>query len=218
MAITTITINSSTIVKPLLLFIPFKYRQYGISGQAADRDAQGWLLIRRSLRYNLNILMLVTSLKKSRQSGFTIVELLIVIVVIAILAAISIMAYNGMQQRAKLSAVLNSAKETVKRIEMYNTDIGNYPLRMSDLISASSTAPYKLSGIVYGGTLSDASATNAVTLYVCATGNPANIAAITATNISGARVYYRDYTKSVNEFAPVGSYLGPGIACHATSG
>ncbi|MBC7512702.1 prepilin-type N-terminal cleavage/methylation domain-containing protein [Candidatus Saccharibacteria bacterium] len=33
--------------------------------------------------------------------GFTIVELLIAIVVIAILAAISIVAYNGVQQRAK---------------------------------------------------------------------------------------------------------------------
>lgn len=35
--------------------------------------------------------------------GFTIVELLIVIVVIAILAAISVVAYNGIQTRAKIS-------------------------------------------------------------------------------------------------------------------
>lgn len=36
-----------------------------------------------------------------RQRGFTIVELLIVIVVIAILAAISVVAYNGIQNRAQ---------------------------------------------------------------------------------------------------------------------
>ena len=36
----------------------------------------------------------------SQQRGFTIVELLIVIVVIAILAAITTVAYNGIQQRA----------------------------------------------------------------------------------------------------------------------
>lgn len=36
----------------------------------------------------------------SKQIGFTIVELLIVIVVIAILAAITIVAYTGIQNRA----------------------------------------------------------------------------------------------------------------------
>jgi len=44
-------------------------------------------------------------LRGQKQSGFTIVELLIVVVVIAILAAITIVAYNGIQNRAKSSAV-----------------------------------------------------------------------------------------------------------------
>lgn len=38
------------------------------------------------------------------RSGFTIVELLIIIVVIAILAAISVIAYNGIQERARTSS------------------------------------------------------------------------------------------------------------------
>ena len=37
-------------------------------------------------------------------SGFTIVELLVVIVVIGILASISIVAYNGIQNKARASA------------------------------------------------------------------------------------------------------------------
>ena len=44
---------------------------------------------------------LITSMYQKRSSAFTIVELLIVIVVIAILAAITIMAYNGIQSRAR---------------------------------------------------------------------------------------------------------------------
>lgn len=43
---------------------------------------------------------------KKDKSGFTIVELLIVVVVIAILAAITIVAYNGIQNRAKKSSAV----------------------------------------------------------------------------------------------------------------
>lgn len=53
-----------------------------------------------------------------KQSGFTIVELLIVIVVIAILAAITIVAYNGIQQRAKESAVKSELASTARKIQV----------------------------------------------------------------------------------------------------
>ena len=62
---------------------------------------------------------------KSR--GFTIVELLIVIVVIAILAAISIVAYNGIQQRAKNSQTVTAMAAYAKAIRGYHAVNQNFP-------------------------------------------------------------------------------------------
>lgn len=68
----------------------------------------------------------IKALKKER--GFTIVELLIVIVVIAILAAIVIVAYNGIQNRAKTQSAQSAAANVQKKIEAYNAAVGSYPL------------------------------------------------------------------------------------------
>jgi len=59
-----------------------------------------------------------------KNTGFTIVELLIVIVVIAILATISIVAYNGIQDRAKNSAMTTAAVQVQKLINAYTTSTG----------------------------------------------------------------------------------------------
>ena len=62
-----------------------------------------------------------------KSEGFTIVELLIVIVVIAILAAISVVAYNGLQQRARDSDRRQSVSTLKKALELYKIDNGGYP-------------------------------------------------------------------------------------------
>ncbi len=64
---------------------------------------------------------------KHKQSGFTIVELLIVIVVIGILAAITIVAYNGVQQRARATNVQTNLANLGKMVMVYNADNGTLP-------------------------------------------------------------------------------------------
>ncbi|MES2631288.1 MAG: prepilin-type N-terminal cleavage/methylation domain-containing protein [Patescibacteria group bacterium] len=68
------------------------------------------------------------ALKQKNNSGFTIVELLIVVVVIAILAAITIVAYNGIQNRAKASAAQSIASQAAKRLATLALTAGDaYP-------------------------------------------------------------------------------------------
>lgn len=68
--------------------------------------------------------------------GFTIVELLIVIVVIAILAAISIVAYNGIQTRAKNTKTINATSVWIKAIKLFNAEKDSWPTSTSCLGSS----------------------------------------------------------------------------------
>jgi prepilin-type N-terminal cleavage/methylation domain-containing protein len=67
-------------------------------------------------------------MKHKKQTGFTIVELLIVIVVIGILAAITIVAYNGVQNRAKNTRIVSGMNAYVKALAAYTADKSVYPV------------------------------------------------------------------------------------------
>ena len=82
-------------------------------------------------------------------SGFTIIELLIVVVVIAILAALSIVAYTGIQNRANNSAVQNDLAAASKALELYKIDNGEYPDNTTKLSTMIATAPLKASRQAY---------------------------------------------------------------------
>ena len=64
---------------------------------------------------------------KTTNRGFTIVELLIVIVVIGILAAITMVSYNGIQNRSKTAAGQQLANSVSKKIQAYYTVESEYP-------------------------------------------------------------------------------------------
>jgi type IV pilus assembly protein PilA len=68
------------------------------------------------------------SLKK-RNEGFTIVELLIVIVVIAILALLVITTYSGIQAKARNSKRAADVKSVQTQLEAFFSQNGYYPSR-----------------------------------------------------------------------------------------
>lgn len=98
-----------------------------------------------------------------KQKGFTIVELLIVIVVIAILAAITIVAYNGISQRAKNSAIVSAAKSTLDVLNAYVATNDKYPNTTGNACLTS------VSGCVVNGTVVNASPTTDTALATIGT-------------------------------------------------
>lgn len=66
-----------------------------------------------------------------RATGFTIVELLIVIVVIGILAAITIVAYNGAQDKARAATVASDLREAADQLNIDQARTGQYPLTLA---------------------------------------------------------------------------------------
>lgn len=66
-----------------------------------------------------------------KQSGFTIVELLIVIVVIGILASITIVAFSGIQNRGYDTSVTSDITALSKKLEIARADTGYYPTASS---------------------------------------------------------------------------------------
>lgn len=92
---------------------------------------------------------------RQRQSAFTIVELLIVIVIIGILAAITIVAYNGIQSRARAASVQAALTQTVQKLAAYQLDNNNYPSDLQTIDVRDSTDP--------GGVSYQYHANNAVT-------------------------------------------------------
>jgi len=98
----------------------------------------------------------------TRHSGFTIVELLIVVVVIAILAAITIVAYNGITNNAKNSAAQSAASQAAKKMAIALVQNGNtYPTDKNGFLALAGLA--ETGGTTYQYSLTNDSAGYCVT-------------------------------------------------------
>ena len=130
-----------------------------------------------------------------KQKGFTIVELLIVIVVIAILAAITIVAYNGIQQRAYDTSVKSDLVAASKALELYKIDNGSYPNNFSQ-INGMKTAGNYLIRVSTGAYKANSSGNNFIYCY----GITAESYALAALSSSGNAWYISDSSKTPSTY------------------
>lgn len=103
---------------------------------------------------------------RQRQGGFTIVELLIVIVVIAILATISVVAYNGIQNRANDAAVQSDLRNIGQKVVSYQVLNDKYPNSAGTFSSAVGPGTFKVSAGAYGNHYTPA-ASNGYNMAYC---------------------------------------------------
>lgn len=147
---------------------------------------------------------------KQGRKGFTIVELLIVIVVIGILAAITVVAYSGITSRARTTKAQTAASNVQKVAEAYNADNGYYPSTIAHF-TAGSLSTKLPSGLTIIGTTAALTALTVsekektVVYESCgATASPA------ATAVTGGRIQYFDFSTTAVSTTVI--YVGSGQA------
>lgn len=157
------------------------------------------------------------------ERGFTIVELLIVVVVIAILAAITIVSYNGITGRANESAVKAQAATYQKKAELYQAEVGRYPVSAAELSADTSKSWYVPTEtyVTFPATLAanttnlpnDTNATKRLFIFKCNASTASTQSTVSTTNITGVVIYYLNPNGGTVGSVNVGNVGTPGTNC-----
>lgn len=131
--------------------------------------------------------------------GFTIVELLIVIVVIGILATIAVVSYDGAVSNSKTNSAKVSANVVAKRLDNYYSGTGTYPVpsdntaaTLTTMLATRADSTLTNTNVAVVGSLSPSNGQSSVAVSICT--SPSG----TAYSIS-----YWDYTKNQVALTPV---------------
>lgn len=133
---------------------------------------------------------------KNRQSGFTIIELLIVIVVIGILAGLVLTTFNGIQQKARDTERQTDVKAIHAQVEAFWAQKGYYP-SLTDLNNRTATTGFvavNLKGLDSGAFQDPKDARAVGTAGTLAATPAANVYAYAVTNSAGTTCEADDTT------------------------
>lgn len=75
---------------------------------------------------------------RSRRAGFTLIEMMVVIVIIGIIAGLAIVQLSGRADRAKVAATQAMISQVSQALDNFKLDLNRYPLRLEELLTAPS--------------------------------------------------------------------------------
>jgi type IV pilus assembly protein PilA len=160
---------------------------------------------------------LYSRITKTKSSGFTIVELLIVVVVIAILASITLVSYNGITDKARSSAAINEVQQAGAKLTAYALfDGGGLPstLDSAGIVDSSSVIyQYTLNTLTSPSTFCLTATTDGVPAHIAGASNGANSPVIgPCTGHTGAA----PTTLAHGDACPAGYVVVPGSSLYNT--
>lgn len=156
--------------------------------------------------------------RNNKLLGFTIVELLIVIVVIGILAAITIVAYNGIQNRGKAAAAQSASNALDKRAEIYYVENSQYPVTaavitgtgtQNSVATTTTSTWYSAQGSAFTTTAGTVATTSGMYSGLAAPADPKALYYTNSSSTTGGCIWYYDYQTPSWKSAQVGTVTCP---------